>query len=269
MLTPAQAARRRDDTGARLHMPWAAARDLGVYLRLGQLAMLVAGPGVGKSVLALCYAIQSGVRTLYLSLDTDAFTTSVRLLAAVNGWTTDEAEQKLVLQDPEALESLSHMGDLRFSFTSSPDEAEIADRLLAYIEAEGEPPELLVVDNLANVAVDDRDEFGALRRLMRDMQTLAGRIGCSVLVLHHATGEHENGVDPVPIKGVLGKVSKFPSLILTAHRNGRGAVRVDVVKHRFGPANPAAAGEHFTLGVEMDRVQVGPDPAPLTWASER
>lgn len=250
-------------------MPWADARDLNVYLRSGQLAMMVAGPGVGKSVIAMSYAIQSGQRVLYLSMDTDAFTTSVRLIAAVTGMTMTDAEQKLELQDPEALEALEAMEDLRFAFTSSPDEREIADRLLAYIEVEGAPPDLVVVDNLANVAVDDADEFGALRRLMRDMQTLAGQVGCGVLVLHHATGGFDDGVDPVPMKGINGKLSKFPSLILTAHRASAGTVRLDVVKHRFGPADPAATTKHFTLGVDYERVQVGADPAPLTWASER
>ena len=250
-------------------MPWAAARDLGVYLRSGQLAMMVAGPGVGKSVVAMSYAIQSGCRTLYLSMDTDAFTTSIRLISAVTGMTLADAEQKLELQDPEILDLLCEMDELKFAFTSSPDEREIGERLLAYIEAEGEAPELLVVDNLANVAVDDSDEFGALRRLMRDMQTIAGQVGCGVLVLHHATGEFDNGVDPVPMKGINGKLSKFPALILTGHRPSPGTVRWDVVKHRFGPADPSASTKHFTLGVDMERVQIGPDPAPLTWASER
>ena len=269
MLTPAQAARRRDDTGARLHQPWPAAAELGVYFRAGQLAMLAAGPGVGKSILATVYALQCGHRVLYLSMDTDAFTTSIRVISAMTGMTLADAEQKLTLQDPEILDMLAEAEDVHFAFTSSPDESEIADRLLAYVEAVGEPPELLIVDNLANVAVDDSDEFGALRRLMRDLQSLAGRVGCAVLVLHHATGEFDNGVDPVPMKGINGKLSKFPALILTAHRASAGTVRLDVVKHRFGPADPSAASKHFVLGVDMERVQIGPDPAPLTWSSER
>lgn len=246
-------------------MPWRDAAELGVYLRAGQLAMLAAGPGVGKSILALVYALQSGHRVLYLSMDTDAFTTSVRVIAAITGMTLVDAEQKLTLQDPEILALLAEVEDVHFAFTSSPDEGEIRDRLLAYIEAQGEPPELLIVDNLANVAVDDQDEFGALRRLMRDLQALAGQIGCAVWVLHHATGEFDNGVDPVPLKGINGKLSKFPALILTAHRASPGTVRLDVVKHRFGPADPSASRTNFVLGVDMERVQVGPDPAPVQW----
>lgn len=226
-----------------------------MYFRRGQLAMLVAGPGVGKSVLSTAYVVQSGVRALYLSLDTDAFTTSIRLVASVLNCTIQQAEEGLSAQADWALAALEKVRNVRYAFTSSPDEREIGERLLAYREAEGDFPELVVVDNLANVAFDD-EEFAGQRRLMRELQATAGRTGSAVLVLHHATGDHENGDSVVPLKGVSGKLSKFPSMILTAHRPGAKEIAVSVCKNRFGAADPAGAGVRFTLSVDMERVQV-------------
>src|SRR5690606_27025186 len=128
-------------------MPWANAQQQGVYLRRGQLAMLVAAPGVGKSVLTTAYAVQSGTKTLYLSMDTDAYTTSVRLIAAINNCTLEQAEAARSARADWAIESLARVNHVHFAFPSSPDEREIAERLQTYREVRGEYPELLVLDN--------------------------------------------------------------------------------------------------------------------------
>jgi hypothetical protein len=258
MLTPAQAARKREQAGQRLNQPWQAAAGNSVYFRRGQLAMVVAAPGVGKSVLLSAYVVQSGVRTLYLSMDTDSFTTCIRLVCARTACTMEQAEAGLSASESWALAALDSLGHVRYAFTSSPDETEIADRILAYAEAEGDYPEMVVIDNLGNVAFND-EEFAGLRRVMRDLQSTAGETGSSVVTLHHATGEYENGDLVVPMRGVSGKLSKFPSMIVTASRPRRGALGVSVVKNRFGPADPAGFGVQFQLYADLERVQVHDD----------
>jgi KaiC/GvpD/RAD55 family RecA-like ATPase len=264
MQTPAQAARRRDDSGARLPQPWASAAAQSVFFRRGQLAMLVAAPGVGKSVVTTAYVVQSGAHTLYLSMDTDAYTTSVRLIASELGCTLSEAEAGRSARAPWALEALGKIRNVHFGFPSSPDEREIAERLLAYREAEGEYPELLILDNLSNIAFDD-EEFTGFRRLMRELQTVASRTGTAILVLHHAVGEYENGDKPIPMGGVSGKLSKFPALILTAYRQEGNALGFSVVKNRFGPASPSGGGVMFSLQADMERVQIRDNPHPTLW----
>lgn len=255
MQTPAQAARKRDHAGQRLHQPWQAAAGNSVYFRRGELAMLVAAPGVGKSVLATSYVVQSQVRCLYLSMDTNAFTTCIRLVCAVTACTMAQAEHGLTQQEPWAAHALAGLRNVRYAFTSSPDETEIADRILAYAEAEGDYPELVVIDNLGNITFKE-EEFAGLRRLMRDLEATAGKTGSAILVLHHASGDFENGNSVVPQRGVQGKVSKFPSMILTAHRKQQGWTGVSVVKNRFGPADPAGFGTGFGLSTNLETVQV-------------
>jgi hypothetical protein len=248
-------------------MPWAGAAAQGAYLRRGQLAMLVAAPGVGKSVLATSYAVTSGARTLYLSADTDAYTTSVRLIAAQLGCLLTEAEAGRSAGAEWAVDALRGIRNVHFAFPSSPDEKEIGERLIAYREAEGEYPDLLVIDNLSNVAFDD-EEFSGFRRLMRELQTVASRTGTAILVLHHAVGEFENGDKPIPMGGVSGKLSKFPALILTAHRSGGSELTISIVKSRFGRANPSGVGCNFSLQTDLERMQVRDNPSPIQWRSQ-
>lgn len=264
MQTPTQAARQRDNAGARLPQPWRDADANKVHFRRGQLAMLVAAPGVGKSVLATAYVVQSGVRCLYLSMDTDAFTTSVRLVAAELKCTLEEAEAGVIAQADWAMAALSRIPNARYAFTSSPDEREIAERMIAYREAEGDYPELVVVDNLANVAFED-EEFSGLRRLMRDLQSTAVATGSAILTLHHATGEYEDGQKPIPQSGAAGKLSKFPAMILTAYTPNPGNIGINVVKNRFGPADPAGNQVRFTLAANLERVWVANDDNPIVW----
>lgn len=248
-------------------MPWAGAAAQSVYFRRGQLAMLVAAPGVGKSVLTTAYAVQSEVHGLYGSMDTDGYTTTVRLIAARTGWTLEQAEAAKAAADPRAFAALEGIRNLHFAFPSSPDEKEIGQRLIAYREAQGEYPDLFVVDNLSNVAFDD-EEFSGFRRLMREFQSVASRTGTGILVLHHAVGEYENGDKPIPMGGVSGKLSKFPAMILTAYRSGPGEIAVSVVKNRFGPADPSGIGVRFSLQADMERMQIRDNPNPIQWRSQ-
>lgn len=263
MQTPSQAARRRDDAGARLPMPWASAAAKGVFLRRGQLAMLVAAPGVGKTVISTAYEVQSGVRSLHLSADTDAHTTAVRLIQAQTGCTLDEAELGKAEAAAWAMDALAGIEHLFFAFPSSPTEREIVGRLHAYREAQGEYPELLTIDNLGNVAFDD-EEFAGQRRVMRELQAVALKTQTAILVLHHATGEHDDGNKPVPMSGISAKLSKFPGLILTAHRSAYHEITISVVKNRFGEASPTG-GVGFTLRAQTDRMQVTDEPRPINW----
>ena len=245
-------------------MPWAGAVGKNVFFRRGQLAMLVAAPGVGKSVLGTAYVVQSRVHGLYTSMDTDAYTTSIRLIAAATGCTLEEAEAARAEQAPWAIDALNTITTVHYAFPSSPNEREIADRLIAYREAEGEYPEFLVLDNLSNIAFDE-EEFSGQRRIMRELQSTASKTGTCILVLHHAVGEYEDGIKAIPLGGVSGKLSKFPALIMTAYRQGGGEIGISVVKHRFGPADPSGVGVTFSLQADMERMQIRDNPHPTIW----
>lgn len=258
MQTPAQAAKKRGNSGGqKLPQPWTAAEDLKAHFRRGQLAMIVAAPGVGKSIFANAYAVLSGAKTLYLSMDTDAFTMSVRLVAMVAGVPMHEAEAGLARGDDWALAAAAdpRLENLSLAFPSNPDATEVAYRLHAYREARGEFPELLFLDNLQNVGVGD-DEFSGQLSLLRELQAVAGQTGTAIVVLHHATGEYGDGDGILPQSGIRGKLSQFPAMILTLHRAGAQRLGVSVVKNRFGPADPAGIGTRFHLRSDMEKAQL-------------
>lgn len=256
MQTATQTARRRDSGQLRLAQPWTVAADQGVYFRRGQLAMIAAAPGVGKSVLAMSYALQSKVRTLYLSMDTDSYTTSIRLIAATCDVTMQMAEAfRSNGVPPEVLRELGKADHAHFAFPSSPDEGEIAARLMAYRESQGEYPELVVIDNLTNIMFED-EEFSGLRRLMLELQGTAMKTGSAILVLHHVVGEHESGTRPIPLQGISGKLSKTPALIMTAYRPNSDHIALSVTKNRFGRADPSGQGVQFALTADLEKARI-------------
>lgn len=256
MLSLTQASRLRGQAGKKLPDVWDSWTQQKIAFRRGQLHLIVAAPGVGKSVLTLSYALQSKVPTLYLSMDTDPFTTCIRAVAALTRSTLEQAEEGLAKGFDFAVDALAEANKtLRFSFPPSPSTADIFSHIYAYGEAEGIWPELIVIDNLSNVAFES-DEFGEMRTMMADFQTMASKTKAAVVVLHHSTGQYEDGQTPIPQSGVNGKVSKFPSMVLTLHRSGDNTLFVAAVKNRFGPADPSAYRVQAGLTVDYARMQV-------------
>lgn len=256
MLTLTQASRLKGQAGKKLPDVWTTWEQNKIAFRRGQLHLIVAAPGVGKSVLTLSYALQAKVPALYISMDTDPFTTSVRAVSALTQTTLDQAEQGLDHEFEFATNALAEAGKtLRFSFPASPNMPDLFSHIYAYGEAEGAWPELIVIDNLANISFET-DEFGEMRTMMADLQTMASRTKAAVVVLHHSTGQYEDGHTPIPQSGVNGKVSKFPSVVLTLCLGGDGQLFVAAVKNRFGPADPSAYKVRAQLAVDYAKMQV-------------
>lgn len=220
------------------------------------MGLTVAAPGVGKSVYALAEAVEMRVPSLYLSMDTDAHTMSVRMvqkLCLVDGET---AERWVREQNDLAVRALKATDWLRFAFPSGPDVEEIVHHVFAYAEAEGQFPHLIVVDNLSDVE-EGGDEYSAMRMVMADMVKLASKTKAHVHVLHHASGAYEDRRTPIPASGINGKVGKKPSLVLTACR---GSVDSDfylsVVKNRFGPDDAEGIRVRARLHVDYSMMQI-------------
>lgn len=256
MLSLTQASRLKGNAGKKLPDVWQSWEQNKIGFRRGQLHLIVAAPGVGKSVLTLSYALQAKVPTLYLSMDTDPFTTCVRAVSALSKVTLEQAEQGLNSNALFATEQLKVANkSLRFAFPASPNTADLFSHIYAYGEAEGEYPELIVIDNLSNVAFES-DEFGEMRTMMADFQTMASRTKAAVVVLHHSTGMYEDGATIIPQSGVNGKVSKFPSMVLTLNRGGDNELWTSSVKNRFGPADPSGFKVRALLRTDYSRMQV-------------
>lgn len=201
--------------------------------------MIVAAPGVGKSVMATNLAHKMS-DSLYISLDTDAFTWSARAAAIDTGWPIDKIEQF-------GIDSVDTGPDFDAMTLASPWSAsvsDIAEEIQAYVTVFGRVPQIVFVDNLDNVTPDvesssDEGYAGGERAVLDSLHKLARKLDTNICVLHHSTGKYEDGNVPIPLSGLMNKVGKLPATILTLTREGEN-LQVFAVKNRGGPSDPTA-----------------------------
>lgn len=229
---------RRDGGGGAIIpavFPSLAARQ--VFLRRSEVSLVAATPGAGKSTFALVTALHAKVPTLYVSADTSAHTQALRLLSAITGKSQQEVEP-LMESNPDWVAATLRLADhIHFSFDSAPSLKDLEEELEAFQEAEGIPPQLVVIDNLSDVVADNQDVWESLRSLMRDFKFWARERDAAFLVLHH-TSEAAKGEPCPPRSAIHGKVSVVPALVLTVAQVD-GFMAIATVKNRFGPANPS------------------------------
>ncbi|RLV10215.1 hypothetical protein CTZ27_03040 [Streptomyces griseocarneus] len=238
--------------GDPLPNPFKGLSDLDVEFRRGELSVIAAASGTGKSLFALNLAIQSNVPTLYFSADSTAATQLVRATAIITG--EDSKVIKSRLRQGEFAEyeaALAERWWLRFNYSARPTPEEIELHLMAYEEVFGTDVHLAVIDNISNLDTggsNNTSEYTqALEELCDYLNEMAREVGAHVTTTHHVIGEYSDGTKPIPQSGVKGKVSRVPSLILTIHKASEGlytkVLNVSDVKNRDGFAD--ASGETY------------------------
>lgn len=218
-----------------------------VFIRKGQLTLVAAAPGTGKSAV-IQSMLQRGNeqghvnRTLYHSADTDEQTMWVRAAAIATGYETSDIERDLRNgtisgYEAEVRASTAHM---EMVFTTSPTGEDVLREFEAYsVKYGGVYPEVFVMDNLANLYAGEGEEFQALQGNCDFLHDLARDTKSAIVTLHHTTGEYTNGDKPIPRSGIRGKIDKTPETILTLHRRGE-QLYISPVKNRTGKADPRA-----------------------------
>lgn len=201
---------------------------------------------------------------LYFSADSDAFTMYKRGASIVTGHRTKDVEQDYEKGNGEFYDiRLNALPNIRFDFTSSPNVDDLEECLNAFALAYGEYPHLIVVDNLINV---DPEELGenqrsAVQGTIAYLKSMAKETNACIVMLHHLTGEFDDGNKPAPMSALIDKVSKLPEQILTLHRAGivAGApslMGVSIVKNRDGQSD--ASGQlvvHLEYGPDYARLE--------------
>lgn len=226
---------------------WKALKDKQITFRRGQVCMVAAAPNAGKSMFALVYAMQAKVPTLFFSADTDVATVMIRAAAHISGHAQVTVESNLNTSSSYYDRYFEEMDHIQWVFDSSPSLDDIELEIKAYQELFGLPPQLIVIDNLMNVAAETDNEWAGLREIMMNLHDMARSTEACVLVLHHVSEAHEygDGTMPPPRRAIHGKVSQLPSLILTLGYDPVGkTLKVGAVKNRFGPH--AADGKDWT-----------------------
>ena len=238
-----------------------ALRQEGIRFRRGQLTMIAGRPNAGKSLIALWLAVKMEVPTLYISADTDAYTTAIRAAAMTSGHqisTVEEAFQTGAMEDfyTDKLKDIKH---LRFDFAPSPTLDEIDLSIRAYGEAYGQYPHMIIIDNAMNVVSLHNDEWTGLREIAKAAHHLARTTNAAVLLLHH-TSEAEGESDMPPSrKAIMGKIAALPELILTvALVQHSGEFRVAAVKNRFAKHSPSGQ-PYVTLWSDASRMTIHTD----------
>jgi len=237
--------------------------DVNVKFRRGQVCMVAAAPNAGKSMFALVYAIKANIPTLFFSADTDTATVMIRTAAHLSGHSQLTVETNLQKNPRHYQDYLSNMQNIQWVFDSSPSLDDIEMEIKAYIELYGIAPELIVIDNLMNVAAETDNEWAGLRAIMMELHDMARKTEACVLVLHHVSEQSEYGSPtmPPPRRAIHGKVSQLPAIILTlGYDPSQGMLRVAAVKNRFGP-HYADASRWATLFTNFGACQIGDSDA--------
>jgi hypothetical protein len=199
--------------------------------------MVAAAPNAGKSMFALIYAIKADVPTLFFSADTDIATVMMRTAAHISGHNQTLVEENLNKNPTYYDSKFDRVKNIQWVFDSSPSLDDIEMEVKAYIELYGIPPELIVIDNLMNVAAESDNEWAGLRQIMVELHDMARQTEACVMVLHHVSEQSEYGstTEPPHRRSIHGKVSQLPAMILTlGYEPIQNLLRVAAVKNRFG-----------------------------------
>lgn len=257
-----KAVRTKGRAGEPLPQPVRAIRELGFVQRRGQLSLIVAAPGVGKSLVALHVALRAGVPCLYLSADTDRSDQGERAMCLLAGVTMNE-----VKDDPDRyLPVLAQIPrDVRFEFDSAPTASNLKEMCDAYRMVFGYFPHLVVVDTIGKIWSDVGDENARNKEAVDNCQGLARYTGAHVMAAHHATKGYDSGDKPIPLDGLMSGTSKVPEQILTMWRSGADTIALSPVKNRSGPSDPTAMHMRAFLQIDFTRVAINEAYNQMVW----
>jgi archaellum biogenesis ATPase FlaH len=265
MQTLSLALRNSGDVGHALPPVFPSLEKMGAKFRRGQLSLIAGGPGTGKSALASFIAVNSAygefgevpVPTLYFSADTDKRTLGNRIAASVSHETVDNAE-KLLDQNHKGFLSIldDNTRHIWFNWNNGPDLKDLQDEVEAFAHATGDWPHLIIVDNLKNIWVDSDGGGEHVRydRVLDFLHELAGYTNAHILVLHHVNGIYEDGNQPIPLSGILGKVTKPFRLIVTLYRPNENQIGLSIVKNSTGRMDQSGNLNVF-LNIDLERQQ--------------
>jgi replicative DNA helicase len=230
-----------------------------IKFRRGQVCMVAAAPNAGKSMFALIYAIKAKVPTLFFSADTDITTVMMRAASHTSGHSQITVESNLAGNSKHYNHHFQKIDHIKWVFDSSPSIDDLELEIRAYVELYGIAPELIIIDNLMNVAAETDNEWSGLRAIMMELHDMARKTEACVMVLHHVSEQSEYGSPSKPParRAIHGKVSQLPALILTlGYDPNQATLAVAAVKNRFGP-HTADASDYAQLLVNYAACQIG------------
>lgn len=258
MLPLALAMQFKGSEGGPIWNPYPGLREINAHIRRGQLSMIVAPPGCGKTAFITDWMLElpknpygDSYSVLFFSLDSDRGTVGTRVAASVANMTTDQVEPLVQKNDPNILrriaEATAHIG---YSFYSRPDFDRVRLEIIAFAYVHGKWPDVIVVDNLVDVE-SDGSGHESQNATAEWLKTVASETGAAVILLHHATGAFATGQTALPISAVLGQVNRPQRLILTLSRPAPDILNVAVVKNSNGPADATGVAVGTLIPIDL------------------
>jgi AAA domain len=254
MYSPGKASSRIGNRGAPLPAPYDFYNDdnVEVHFRRGGVSMLAGVPGSFKTALALNEVVRwsdKDIYTQYFSIDSDESTIHERLCGIVTGKTLKEIKSFL-RHDKSYFDRdiYDRLGDRVMFEYQNQNWDSMVYHVASYEQKYGTYPDLIVIDNLIDLASDIYD-FAGMQAIIKNADSLAKRIGAHVRILHHARlVKVDSGIDVAPGQPpadneIQGKMTQFPTLVMTLGAAGM-YVRMAVVKNRFGWQYPDARKSH-------------------------
>ena len=227
---------RQDIGGEPLPPVFRTFQENSIQFRRGEVSMIAGIPGAGKSTLALALALRMQAPTLYVCADTNAHTMAMRLYSMITGVSQKQAEHVLDNEPETAKKRLAITGHIFWCFDSSPSLEDVQEEVKAFEELHGEPPALIVIDNLVDMTGGGGEQYAAMQETLQAFKMFARESNAAVVVLHH-TKESYEGNPCQPMSAVQGMVNQTPALILTVGQAVGNMFGVAAVKNRYGRAD--------------------------------
>lgn len=224
-------------------------------MKPGELIVLAARPGVGKTALALCIAYHvalRGQRVGLFSLEMDRELLIQRLVALDLGVETTRVPRLLRRGDQAAFNALARVANLPIHIDHTPALNVMAIRDRARRLAAEHSVDLWIVDylQLAQGARDRDDEVQRITAVSQGLTGLAREFRTPVLALSQLSRAVENRADHVPMLADLrgsGSIEQDASQVWFIYRDElyndettqRGVAEIHVAKHRNGATGMA------------------------------
>ncbi|NTU82214.1 MAG: replicative DNA helicase [Chloroflexales bacterium] len=227
-------------------------RRLNGGLRPGQLALLAARPGLGKSGLAMTIAhtlgVQKGRSAGVVSLEMSRDELLQRLVAVHTGIDTRQVEGRVRRGDPVALDALGVLSEAHIAIEDSAMLSVMDVRSKARRLATVRPLDLLIVDYLQLLIGDTNamNRVDEVSKISRQLKLLARELQCPILALSQLSRAVEQRASKVPQLSDLrdsGALEQDADIVLFIYReevydeatDQAGLAELHLAKQRNGP----------------------------------
>jgi len=215
-------------------------------MKRGELLILAARPGIGKSAVLLNIAMnvaRAGRRVLLYSLEMDAPSLIRRMIAGLTGH--DLRVPMPAAQRPDSLhaaaQSIKDMG-ICLDCTAGLDLSALESSVYRYSQQSG-PPAIVIVDYLQLLRVPgSKARWEEVSAVSRGLKSLAMDTGCPVLSAAQLSRETEKSGKPQLFHlRESGSIEQDADVVMLLHReqDHPDELEVNIAKNRHGPTGSA------------------------------